>query len=133
MGIIKMEAMGMNEMGGSPFGMGNPFGASPFGVGNSFGGGMPSFMNESKSELGNDSFNIDDLVKKIDAKIAEIEKEEEENKNNQTDNEHIESGSVSLNDLVMETPDKDENIAIEKMYDSSTNDDDFFDDFFSDD
>ena len=134
----KMEEMGMNEMGGNPFGMGNPFGVSPFGPGNPFGGGMPNFMNEPKSNspsLGGDSFNIDDLVKKIDAKIAEIEKEEEENNNNNNhvDNVQKEIGSVSLNDLVMETPDKEENVAIEKMYDSSTNDDDFFDDFFSDD
>ena len=75
-----MEAMGMGDLGGgSPFGMGNPFvSGNPFA--NPF-GGTPSFINEPKNVPsgigGDDSFNIDELVKKIDAKIAEIEKEEE--------------------------------------------------------
>ena len=42
----------------------------------------------------------------IDAKIAEIEKEEEENKNIQMDKVQKESGIVSFNDLVFESPDK---------------------------
>ena len=139
----KMEAMGMGDMmSNSPFGMAaNPFGgASPFG-GNPFIGGAPSFMRDSTNNVndlpsGNDSFNIDDLVKKIDAKIAEIEKEEEETKKRE---------STAINDLI---PNKDavdisnNNITeqnecndnhINKMYDDSTSDDDFFDDFFSDD
>ena len=62
-------------MGGSPFGNSNPFVASSS---NPFSGGMPAFLgNQGQSEPEEDSFNIDDLVKKIDAKIAEIEKEEE--------------------------------------------------------
>ena len=142
----KMEAMGMSDLGGgSPFGMGmNPFGGSnPFGGGNPFGAGIPSFMNEPKNTpskpagVDSDSFNIDELVKKIDAKIAEIEKEEEEAKRKEQE---------AINDLipnkeVINIPDKDvvvkenkiDNDKIDKMYDSSTNDDDFFDDFFSDD
>ena len=137
----KMEAMGMGDMpSGNPFGMGNPFGgANPFG-GNPFGGGMSSFLNEPKipsdipSSMGSDSFNIDDLVKKIDAKIAEIEKEEQELKNK--DNNIIEDLVPSKE--IIDIPDNEiksesENRSIDKMYDDSTSDDDFFDDFFSDD
>jgi len=141
----KMEAMGMGDtLGSNPFGMGmNPFGgANPF-VTSPFGAGMPNFMNEpnnASSKPANpngDSFNIDELVKKIDAKIAEIEKEEEDAKRKEQE---------SIKDLipskdVIDISDEDINVKenktdstkIDKMYDSSTNDDDFFDDFFSDD
>ena len=127
----KMEAMGMGALGsGNPFGMGNPFAS-----GNPFGVGMPSFLNEPKSMPSsfdnNDSFNIDDLVKKIDAKIAEIEKEEELAKKEKTD-------VVSINDLIsdkniIEEKSSETSDKIDNMYDTSTNDDDFFDDFFADD
>lgn len=132
----KMEAMGMADvMHGNPFGMGNPFaGANPFG------GGMPSFLNEPNNSsatpygAGNDSFNIDELVKKIDAKIAEIEKEEEETKNNaNTSTDKIEINSAAID--FIENESKDVTTAtiekIDTMYDENTNDD-FFDDFFSD-
>ena len=138
----KMEAMGMGDLGsGNPFGIGNPFvGANPFG-GNPFMGGAPNFMKESTNNgndlpNGNDSFNIDDLVKKIDAKIAEIEKEEEDTKKRE---------STAISDLipnkdVIDIPNNDiveqkevSVSSIDKMYDESTSDDDFFDDFFSDD
>ena len=138
-----------------PFGGANPFiGTSPFmgsPMGNPFMGGMPSFMTESDKPGDNgDSFNIDDLVKKIDAKIAEIEKEEELAK------EKKESNSVSVKDLVpnktieasfeenkdndnkevLETEDVNEHVDDNKVttvYEDNTDDDDFFDDFFSDD
>ena len=81
-------------VGTSPFGGANPFGDSnPFGGANPFASnGTPSFMADSAKTDGGDSFNIDDLVKKIDAKIAEIEKEEENAKKEPT--------NVSVNDLV---------------------------------
>ena len=136
----KMEAMGMGDLGGgSPFGMASPFGgANPF-AGNPFGGGLPNFMSETnsgpntQSGMSNDSFNIDDLVKKIDAKIAEIEKEEEETKNKENNptvsdlSPAAEAIDIPYNEV------KEENNSINNMYDESTNDDDFFDDFFSDD
>lgn len=139
----KMEAMGMGDMmSNSPFGMAaNPFGgASPFG-GNPFIGGAPSFMRDSTNNVndlpsGNDSFNIDDLVKKIDAKIAEIEKEEEETKKreNTAINDLIpnkDAVDISNNNITEQNEGNDNHI--NKMYDDSTSDDDFFDDFFSDD
>ena len=138
--------IGTSPFGGSPM-EGNPFGGVPMG-GNPFGGSLPGFMKESSKTDDSDSFNIDDLVKKIDAKIAEIEKEEELTK------EKKESEEVSVKDLVpnktidasfedkddtnvvnetenkVEAEDKNE---VTTIYEDNTDDDDFFDDFFSDD
>ena len=157
----KMESMGTgpSSFGGtSPFGGANPFGgASPFG-GSPFGGanpfmGMPSPSLLGKEEVPTDGgFNIDDLVKKIDAKIAEIEKEEEntkkleeqkatpfeelvENKvqdNNAVIDTKVEEIKEPINTEVVKEAPKTE-IPVSNMYESNTNDDDFFDDFFSDD
>lgn len=127
----KMEAMGVNmpgeSMSSNPFMGGNPFGGNPFMGGNPFAGGLPSMADDNPSS-GNDSFNIDDLVKKIDAKIAEIEKEEEEAKNNS--NNEIVNNSVVENSISNKEDSEED---IQKMYDDNTDDDDFFDDFFSDD
>ena len=86
--------------GGSPFGGSSPFGGggSPFGggsdpFGGSGGGGkIPSFeefmaqrnkekaerakMDQAKASMPKPNFDIDDLVKRIDAKIAELEEEQ---------------------------------------------------------
>ena len=157
----KMESMGIgpSSFGGtSPFGGANPFGgASPFG-GSPFGGANPFTEMPSPSLLGKEEvstdggFNIDDLVKKIDAKIAEIEKEEEntkkleeqkatpfeelvENKvqdNNAVIDTKVEEIKEPINTEVVKEAPKTE-IPISNMYENNTNDDDFFDDFFSDD
>ena len=101
------EMFGSNQSpfgGGTPFGGG--FGASPFGGAQSpFGGGSSASpfgslnshseqsafnsiqspinkeqsISNSQSNIEEDSLNIDDMIKKIDARIAELEKEEEEN------------------------------------------------------
>ena len=153
----KMEAMGTfepvgNPFSGSPFGGGNPFGgANPFAA-NPFGGGLPSFLNEAPQEKKDEnSFNIDDLVKKIDAKIAEIEKEEEQTKETIVTEEKpvIEAKSEKIESPVIETEPKEikttvteepkpvaqtnDNNQINRMYEDNTDDDDFFDDFFADD
>ena len=136
-------------MGGSPFGSSNPF-AGP--SSNPFSGGMPAFLgNQGQSEPEEDSFNIDDLVKKIDAKIAEIEKEEEQTKEpeqvqkpvdvvSEPVTQSTEKENVSFNDLTQSNqsiPAPKENNTnedkLQNMYTDNTNDDDFFDDFFSDD
>lgn len=171
----KMEAMGAsNPMGGaSPFGGMNPFagpfggspmgGANPFSAGspmggaNPFGGGLPPFLGGDNKSSDEGGFNIDDLVKKIDAKIAEIEKEEEqtkevEEKKNLPFEELVSNKTNQVVDVpseevhkevpaaptveqtptnVEQTPVKTETIS--NMYQDNTNDDDFFDDFFSDD
>lgn len=169
----KMEAMGAsNPMGGaSPFGGMNPFagpfggspmgGANPFSAGSSmgganpFGGGLPPFLGGDNNASDDGGFNIDDLVKKIDAKIAEIEKEENETKaieeTKSTPFEELISNKEkpSVDNNVEGNTDKNENkesevidaeveeakpqSSVADMYDDKTNDDDFFDDFFSDD
>lgn len=169
----KMEAMGAsNPMGGaSPFGGMNPFagpfggspmgGANPFSAGSSigganpFGGGLPPFLGGDNNASDEGGFNIDDLVKKIDAKIAEIEKEENETKaieeTKSTPFEELISNKEkpSVDNNVEDNTDKNENkesevidaeveeakpqSSVADMYDDKTNDDDFFDDFFSDD
>ena len=132
-------------MGGSPFGSSGP-------SSNPFSGGMPAFLgNQGQSEPEEDSFNIDDLVKKIDAKIAEIEKEEEQTKEpeqvqkpvdvvSEPVTQSTEKENVSFNDLTQSNqsiPAPKENNTnedkLQNMYTDNTNDDDFFDDFFSDD
>jgi hypothetical protein len=154
----KMEAMGGNPFpgatGATPFGAPNPF----MGMSNPFSGGLQPFMGANdSSEASDTSFNIDDLVKKIDAKIAEIEKEEEqtkevEEKKNSPFEELVSNKTNQVVDVpseevhkevptapaveqtptnVEQTPVKTETIS--NMYQDNTNDDDFFDDFFSDD
>ena len=140
----KMEAMaGMSTEGpmGSPFGGVNPF----MQMNNPFGGGLPPFLKDDNETNDNDSgsFNIDDLVRKIDAKIAEIEKEEEEtqelheHKNipfeELISNSNEEQEKSKVIDVNVEEKPKEVQEPLANMYEDNTNDDDFFDDFFSDD
>lgn len=139
----KMEQM-MNShdsspMGGSPFGGGMPgmssspfggmsgMGSSPFGgvagMGSSpFGGNLDSLLGGTSSDKKqNDTFNVDDLVKKIDAKIAELEEEERREKEAMKEKEKkVIEGELDNKD--------DKN-----LYEKGTFSDDFFNDFFSDD
>ena len=143
-----MNGSGTNPMGGMPGMSGNPFGGmpNPFSSTNPFsgmgglGGSNPfSSLNASPSKspfgeesldsiLGNNdspkednSFNVDDLVKKIDAKIAELEEEERREKEEQKQKEQ----------KIIEA--EIENKEDKKLYDEGTHSDDFFNDFFSDD
>ena len=147
----KMEAMmnGSDSSpmgGGNPFGgMSNPFASpNPFsgmgGGGNPFSGlGAPSSSSISKNPFGEESlnsilgnnsnsssseessFNVDDLVKKIDAKIAELEEEE---RREQEENKQKEQKVIDAE--IDDKKDKD-------LYEEGTYSDDFFNDFFSDD
>ena len=136
----KMESMmGGSSNGTNPFGGTSPFGGiSPFGGANPFGGENPFGSNsnpfnppkESMSTLNsllgnpdpndNDSFNVDELVKKIDAKIAELEEEERREQ---------EAKSNEKNKIIEGELDNEED---NKLYDEGTFGDDFFNDFFSD-
>ena len=116
--------------GGNPFG-GPSIGGSPFSGmgGNPFGGGMPSPFgglglddNKSSKVDSTESFNVDDLVKKIDAKIAELEEEERREKE-EAEKKNVETA------IEGELDNKDD----KKLYDEGTFGDDFFNDFFSDD
>ncbi len=132
----KQEKMNDAFGGGN---MSNPFAGggyqSPFG-----GGGMPNpFMSDigSKPTTSESAFNVDDLVKRIDEKIAELEKEEAEEKaQNNNDVEIKESSNETeepevINEEVVDNEDK-ANIN-DISLDNKKTDDNFFDDFFSDD
>ena len=74
-------------------------------------------------------FDVDDIVKKIDAKIAELEKEEELNNQKTSEN--------SMNEIINnENKQQENNSNLEKIINDSNetkkqiNDDEFFDDFF---
>ena len=180
------EMMGQNQgeprgMGGNPMFGANPlFGGSPMGGMNPF--GMPS---PSPSNNPSGGFNVDDLVKRIDAKIAELEEEERKEKEaqvKQTESSQIESKIIEpdilppektmqqefrnlsnenitpieiqtnkVNNIdtpkIIEEPtinveqnNKVESINLDelskekptKIYEDETDDDKFFDDFFSD-
>ena len=131
---------GENSMGiPGPFGgmTGNPFGSmggNPFGPkSNPFGGDLG---NPFKSNNSNEGFNVDDLVKRIDAKIAELEEEERnENKENNKDDLDVknELDDDNLNNEDKDDDDKVVDAVIEPDNDSDITDDQFFDDFFSDD
>lgn len=80
----------------------------------------PPIMGDTKNDS---SFNVDDLVKRIDAKIAELEEEERREKE-----------ASQQKDEKPEVEEKKEKIYEESVaYDKDTTDDAFFDDFFSDD
>ena len=124
----KREEKINNMLGGNgtPGSAPNPFGGSQF---NPF---IPA-PNPSPSNGG--GFNVDDLVKRIDAKIAELEEEErqeqaklDQEKNNKVDTK-IESNTVipqqeSVSATIHENTSINNNTGI--------TDDQFFDDFFAD-
>lgn len=107
---------------------------------------MPSFMNpnmESNAGPKKPSFDVDELVKKIDAKIAELEKEEAMNKQKQQQKldamkpvepkpvkdvspvKEVNSPIPEVKPVVKEQPKKEVNLSLD-----DDDDDDFFDDFF---
>ena len=87
--------------------------------------GMPTPNNGNK----NSSFNVDDLVKRIDAKIAELEEEERREKEEQAAKaKQQENAKISETDTSIKEVSKPKTIETEEI-----TDDQFFDDFFSDD
>ena len=110
----------------------NPSGGSmppnPFGGGSSFNPFMPS--NDPKPSGG--GFNVDDLVKRIDAKIAELEEEErqEKAKLEQENKPKLESEKTSIKDISFST--NIQQVPEETKPKNGITDDQFFDDFFFD-
>lgn len=116
-----MPGMGMSS---SPMsGMSNPFMSSGSGFPGMGGSNMNSLFGPSSSGSSSDSINVDDLVKRIDAKIAELEAEEqreqEEKEKPENNDDGVKEASIVESDS--------------SMYEDGTSDDAFFDDFFSDD
>ncbi len=109
---------------------------------------VPPFMPEnaynpfseiSKSAGNNGGFNVDDLVKRIDAKIAELEEEERQEKAKLEKNEKesikeakIEKSAIEEDDEKSKLNSEFERYEEEKKNKNGITDDQFFDDFFSD-
>lgn len=77
-GMPNMMGSGMNSMPGMFGGMPNPM-ARPNPMNMNAMSGQPN-GSMSSNPMGNSSLNVDDIIKKIDAKIAEIEQEEKKQK-----------------------------------------------------
>ncbi len=133
--------MPSNPFGGAPS---NPFSGSPS---NPFGGGMPNspfgptpFAPPSPkppfgAQPSNDGgLNLDNLVKRIDAKIAEMEKEEQAQKEKEaqklepTSENH--NQPQTTNNLPKKETEEKQSFVPDK---NDVSDDQFFDDFFGDD
>lgn len=129
------SSAGMSSPFGTPpssAGMSSPFGAppssagmpSPFGAPSSSSGPDVNLSSGSSNKgASTESFNVDDLVKKIDAKIAELEAEEKREK------EEAEKKKQADTAIASEINNKDD----KKLYEDGTFGDDFFNDFFHDD
>ncbi|MCI6349598.1 MAG: type IV secretory system conjugative DNA transfer family protein [Tenericutes bacterium] len=103
-------------------------------------------FNEPKEVKPENGINVDDLIKKIDAKIAELEKEEALAKNDSLSevspfsekeiaNEKFEEAANLINDDIIKDIEKPKiNIDADSIVvDDNITDDEFFDDFFGDD
>ena len=148
--VKEMKKKKMNEMLNNSDNMmeqnmPNPlFGVNPF--------AMPSHNLESN----NQNFNVDDLVKRIDAKIAELEEEERKEKENEEKNQQHETTPLEDKEEKKQIPENNTNTTQEKipsskseerketvninelsqenkeLYTDNTDSDNFFDDFFAD-
>ena len=107
----QMQQM-LGDVGGGPEMNPMPFGLP--GLGGISGGASPFMSSNNETPR---TFNVDDLVKRIDAKIAELEEEEKQEKAAQEKQEKL---------------DKKEKKNDKKLYEDDTDDDKFFDDFFND-
>lgn len=144
---VKSKEKFDSMFGGMPGGMmpGNNPGMMPSGLPPMF-GGMPGLFNkkDDSMKMPSGGMNIDDLVKRIDAKIAELEEEEkreaeaEEKTSNSTDTSLLElDNNTDIEDKNDIPTDKEENKINnddKKEEDSKEeiSDDQFFDDFFGD-
>ena len=94
---------------------------------------LPSFKPDSTpTPAKKDTFNVDELVKKIDQKIAELEAEEraeEEKKKKEKQNLNVINGDFNAKVATIDLENKQE-IEVEKPQKEKTTEDQFFDDFF---
>ena len=120
----------MNEQPSFPFGQANPFG----GQGNNpFAGGNPFENNNPFANNQNAGIDLDEVVKRIDAKIAELEAEEAaEKENNDWSYETEETPNVIDDNETSNTTDTKEINEEDKKTKDEVTDDEFFDDFWSD-
>ncbi|MDO5002950.1 MAG: type IV secretory system conjugative DNA transfer family protein [bacterium] len=124
----------MNLPGGgptqnSPFNGPGLFGAMP-NISSNAANPFNKISTENKPSIEND-FNVDELVKKIDAKIAELEEEERRNKKEQKQKDEAEKLEVigdKESEIIHNNKEKSELKDIN--LDDDDDDDEFFDDFF---
>ena len=132
------QSGGDNNLGNPMFGTNPLFNANPIGGSNPF--GMPQSMGSS-----NGSFNVDDLVKRIDAKIAELEEEERREKELEAaKQEPVKEAPTPTNVVeksaheVQKIVNDDTSVNLDKLNNNQSvpvqvdDDEHFFDDFFSD-
>ena len=92
---------------------------------------VPFGIPKEPEKKDDDEFNVDELVKKIDAKIAELEEEERRNnkeKEEKKENEKIEVIGDEDKEVIQNIEKKQPEITLDDEDDDD--DDDFFDDFF---
>ena len=109
---------------------------NPFAIGQMPMSNQTTSLNSSDDMKEESTFNVEDLVKKIDAKIAELE--EEERKEQQEKKQNNNMVDPNLNDLINNNePIKEaiieEKPEVPKKEENKVSDDTFFDHFFSDD
>ena len=147
----------VDDKRGQNGGSNNPFGgANPFGGGNNMVPPFNPFMAKSYNPTSTDNsqINVDELIKNIDAKIAELEEEERRQKEltQNSDEKEVNNELPNTNNEIDEKLEAklkedeknltEENIEIEKpninvdadsiVINDNIIDDDFFDDFFED-
>ncbi|MEE3342838.1 MAG: type IV secretory system conjugative DNA transfer family protein [Bacilli bacterium] len=125
---------GAGPLGGAGglFGGGSPMG-NPFADSSPFGGSINELLqgNSSPAPASSPSIDTDELIKKIDAKIAELEAEEEEDDEddeNKNETAEVIGDETNKESSTSETPPQEISPP-----ENAINDDDFFDAFFSDD
>ncbi len=128
-----MMPSGMNPNRGSMPNMPMPpFPGMPnqaVGKDNMIGNPFKNPIHEEKSKQSTPDFDVDELVKKIDAKIAELEEEEKKNKEEEK-KKKADSKMEVIGDKSSEIVHKDKVIESNLNLDDEEEDDDFFDDFF---
>ena len=138
--LLEMMNSADQDISTAPNGSGMPFPQIPGMPGMN---GMPAMMgginpfkpvSDENSSLKNgpkeEEFNVDELVKKIDAKIAELEEEEKRNAKEQEEKkkeEKIEVIGDRESEIIHSDKVLEKNIDLD---DDEDDDDDFFDDFF---
>ena len=155
----KDKFMGMMDNSGGPsMGGANPFAGPAFNGPNPFAAVGANPFAASATKPATDNFNVDDLVKRIDAKIAELEAEEraeaekkkqieekvDEKKNednlfdliSENNNENKEESVKDVEEVKIEEKpmgiimDNENKTSVSDTYQSNITDDQFFDDFF---
>lgn len=111
------------------FGIGGGSNNNPYSGSHPTNNQMPAFMNPNSvnEQPKKPTFDVDELVKKIDAKIAELEKEEEMNKKREQQLKEVKAKEepVPPSKSPLQEPKKEVNLSLD-----DDDDDDFFDDFF---